>query len=573
MPRDGGLTPKQYVNAISDSGRCHRWKEACNIWATISRDGLRQSVFSCSALLSACEKTGEWMQAIGLLDTMLKSQFQPNSVSFNASIACQKHGSWPGALSFFNAMSEMGLRQCGISVNSVISACERPGLWQEALSLLGDLRVQSSVITFNATISVKGSWQTALGLCHSIPQSELQTTSVSYGAVMTSCEANWLCAMCLFRDLEKGLQPSCINYTAAMSVCERAGQWQCALGLFYAMLERQILPNQVCLNVAISACGAQWRLASSILLNFPQYSVRPGSTSFGAAISSCESQGAWRAAIGLLQAMPQSIVEPDVICFSATISSCATAGEWQMALRSFDAKVESALQRDTISFSAVITSCEKAALWMRAITLFHSMSECHVRANATSSNAAMSSLQRLGLWCMSLGHLETIAQRNCEADLISFNTTISTCEKGQRWLYGCKLLAAMRLSVRPNAISLNATMSSFEKASRWRHVLTTLQGLRGDQLELGTIGFNAAITSCERAANWGFVLSLFTDLPEEVQPNVITIHAAIRSSCRGDQAKSVLSLLNSLQSVGTPTGPSNSKKALGSGAVSRHQRC
>lgn len=552
MLRDGGLTPKHYVAAISDSGRCHRWKEACNIWSNISRDGLRQSVFSCSALLSVCEKADEWTHAIGLLDTMLKSQVQPNSVSFNVSISCQKRASWPRAFSLVNMMSEMGVRQCGISRNSAISACERPGLWQEALSLLGNMQVRSSVITFNATIGVKGSWQTALSVCHSIPQSELQNTSVSYGAVMTSCGANWLCAICLFQDLERALQPSCINYTAAMSVCERAGQWQCAVSLFYAMLERKILPNQVCLNVAISACGAQWQLASSILSDFPQYSVRPGSTSFGAAISACESQGAWRAAIDMLEAMPQSIVEPDTICFSAAISSCAT-GEWQLALRFFYAMVESDLQRDTISFSAAITSCEKVALWMQAMGLFHSISKCHVRANVTSSNAAMSSVQRLGLWHMALGHFETMARCNCEANVISFNATISSCEKGQRWLYGCQLLGAMRLSVRPNAISLNATMSSCEKAGRWRHVLSTLQSLRGDELEPGTLAFNAAIASCDRAARWGFVFSLFADLPEGVQANVITIDAAISSGCRGGQAESVLSLLNRLQTVATAT--------------------
>ena len=56
-----------------------------------------------------------------------------------------------------------------------------------------------------------------------------------------------------------------ICYSAAISACEKAGQWQHALGLFDQMPNAQVVPNFFTYAAAISACekDGQWQLALS----------------------------------------------------------------------------------------------------------------------------------------------------------------------------------------------------------------------------------------------------------------------------------------------------------------------
>eukprot|EP00933_Yihiella_yeosuensis_P031303 TRINITY_DN2485_c0_g1_i2.p1 TRINITY_DN2485_c0_g1~~TRINITY_DN2485_c0_g1_i2.p1 ORF type:complete len:124 (-),score=17.26 TRINITY_DN2485_c0_g1_i2:130-501(-) len=57
--------------------------------------------------------------------------------------------------------------------------------------------------------------------------------------------------------------PDAISYSAAISACEKGGQWQLALNLLSLMPQSKIVPDAICYNAAISACekGGQWQLA------------------------------------------------------------------------------------------------------------------------------------------------------------------------------------------------------------------------------------------------------------------------------------------------------------------------
>ena len=65
------------------------------------------NVISCSAAISACEKGGEWEQALSLLSSMPGVQVMPIVISCNAAIsACEKGDEWKQALSLLSAMDK-----------------------------------------------------------------------------------------------------------------------------------------------------------------------------------------------------------------------------------------------------------------------------------------------------------------------------------------------------------------------------------------------------------------------------------------------------------------------------------
>ena len=52
-----------------------------------------------NAAISACEKAGDWVRALQLLQGMATSLVEANTISYNAAIsACEKAGDWMRAL-------------------------------------------------------------------------------------------------------------------------------------------------------------------------------------------------------------------------------------------------------------------------------------------------------------------------------------------------------------------------------------------------------------------------------------------------------------------------------------------
>ncbi|CAE8614882.1 unnamed protein product, partial [Polarella glacialis] len=77
------------------------------------------------------------------------------------------------------------------------------------------------------------------------------------------------------------------HFSAAISACEKGGQWQQALNLLSLMPEASVAPNEITYNATMSACekGGQWQLALSLLSLMPEARVVPDKITYSAAIS------------------------------------------------------------------------------------------------------------------------------------------------------------------------------------------------------------------------------------------------------------------------------------------------
>ena len=66
-----------------------------------------------------------------------------------------------------------------------------------------------------------------------------------------------------------------ISYNAAISACEKRGQWAQALCLLSFMPGSKVVPDRVTCNAAISACekGGQWQLTLGLLDRMPAMAV------------------------------------------------------------------------------------------------------------------------------------------------------------------------------------------------------------------------------------------------------------------------------------------------------------
>merc|ERR1712048_692198 len=103
-------------------------------------------------------------------------------------------------------------------------------------------------------------------------QSVLEASTISYSAAISACEkgGNWEAASCLLADmLHVAVETDTISCSAALSAYAAAGDanWRKALGLFRTIICRTVEVATITCNTLISACekGAAWKTSLQLL--------------------------------------------------------------------------------------------------------------------------------------------------------------------------------------------------------------------------------------------------------------------------------------------------------------------
>ena len=212
-----------YSACISAMEKCGQWRQAVDLLAEMEYRRVEKNVITISAGISACSKAGHWWLALDVLDKMCKDQIDPDTVAFNACISsCSSQ--WQVALHLFQQMSGFKLQPDVISYSGAIAACEEGLQWETTLQLFSDLQskeVHLDDFSYNALISSfsRGSaWQHALHVLQ-LKQLASETNHSEFATNVPS-------------SLEFDIKLDIFACSAAVSACERRGQWQHVLELW-----------------------------------------------------------------------------------------------------------------------------------------------------------------------------------------------------------------------------------------------------------------------------------------------------------------------------------------------------
>ena len=80
-----------------------------------------------NAGISACEKGGEWQQALRLFSGMGQAKVEPDVISYNAAVSAYKHGEMAMVSNLLSSMLRMGPAPNIISCCAAISAYNSGG--------------------------------------------------------------------------------------------------------------------------------------------------------------------------------------------------------------------------------------------------------------------------------------------------------------------------------------------------------------------------------------------------------------------------------------------------------------
>ncbi|CAE7185214.1 wdr85, partial [Symbiodinium necroappetens] len=164
------------------------------------------------------------------------------------------------------------------------------------------------------------------------------------------------------------LQRDVVAYNAAISSCEKCGQWHVALAVLAKMRASMVAPDIITYAAAISACenAEQWEEALVLLGQLHSFRLSANLITYSAAISACEKGAKWQLALALFHQMRSQLLLPDLIVFNATILSCASAGLWQPTLVLLTELRRQMLPPGVQCFSAITGACTKGRQMARA---------------------------------------------------------------------------------------------------------------------------------------------------------------------------------------------------------------
>ncbi|CAE7280424.1 truC [Symbiodinium necroappetens] len=172
------------------------------------------------------------------------------------------------------------------------------------------------------------------------------------------------------RCSEESENRSTIACNSAISACEKAKQWQCALDLLWQMPEGGNVWDEVAFSAATSACGkaGRWSEALALLGAMVEVRIPTSIEALSAAVTVCEDMSEWQQALQLFASKSEDVVA-DEILLNAVIAALAEGGKWQMALSVLLDFEQRRLHKTEVTYTAAICSCG-AEQWPWALALF-----------------------------------------------------------------------------------------------------------------------------------------------------------------------------------------------------------
>lgn len=419
-----------WSSAISACARSNppQWEMALEL---LQEGGENVNVVGYNAALSGCARAGEWEPAIALLEKMeLSDNITPDAVTYGTILAaCESGKQWKLVLKYAEKLQQVPLSLDGLSLTSVLHACQQLGMAEEALEYLDIMK----------STHIQQQERVTLGYKRKGVRSPLKgPDAVAYRLVISACARGglWQEGIRVLQELvETSPQDAdVVAYTAAITGCEYAGEWKHAFSLLDKMRCSNVEPNEVTLSAVIGACA----VASMNL-------VKQGEEQL--------SKIPQQKALQLLQVMKNDarVVDPNIVVYNAAIRACGEALDLESALRLLDELEERNLEPTQVTFGSLMTACERVGNLDGASKVFKRMRNAGIEANEIIYGAAISCCRKAGDPERALLLLRKMIREELSPNVATFNTVLIAQTEGrkadlQRGLLVFKLMRSKQYS-------------------------------------------------------------------------------------------------------------------------------
>eukprot|EP00929_Paragymnodinium_shiwhaense_P108751 TRINITY_DN75085_c0_g1_i1.p1 TRINITY_DN75085_c0_g1~~TRINITY_DN75085_c0_g1_i1.p1 ORF type:complete len:322 (-),score=78.82 TRINITY_DN75085_c0_g1_i1:854-1819(-) len=269
------------------------WLEGLELLSASQKQKLRSDTVSFNICLKGCGVARAWAASLYVLDTLTCRLKATEFTCGNSLDALNKGSAWLKSLRVFSSMMATRMRRSTILLSRVLDACRcSSGSWTKALGLL-------AVIAAGGLLVDRVAFNTALS---------------SLAAQPMAASAAWIRSTALLQGMARlGCQPSSVSCCALAGT---AGElWQRAHAAIVKFAAVAVAVEIMTCNAAITSCerSGQWRMAAVHLEAAKLARKASDEVTYNAAISACEKASRWRVAIFLLQVMGATKVSASLI--------------------------------------------------------------------------------------------------------------------------------------------------------------------------------------------------------------------------------------------------------------------
>ncbi|CAJ1343015.1 unnamed protein product [Effrenium voratum] len=168
---------------ISTMAQASQWRLAVRLFHRISLERLDESLEPANAAISACDGGPQWSLALEILRTVRRPKVRTYNVVISA---CQEGACWLLPLSFLEDMENSLLEADAITVNSMLTCCEKAKRWELGLVLARSGNSGVTLTASVATMATSGFWAKALWMFRSASGPEPSTLCLQL--VLDACE-------------------------------------------------------------------------------------------------------------------------------------------------------------------------------------------------------------------------------------------------------------------------------------------------------------------------------------------------------------------------------------------------
>ena len=400
------------------------------------------NVVGYNAALSACARAGEWEPAIALLEKMeAMPTITPDAVTYGTIMsACETGKQWQLVLKYGQRLHECNLPMDGLSLTSVLHACQQLGMSKEALEYLELMKTTS----LTQQERVTAGWQRK-----GVRQPMRGPDAVAYRLAISACArgGQWMDGIRLLEEWRttSGESPDVVAYTSAITGCEYAGEWKQAFQLLDKMRKDGVQPNHVTMAAVIGACAVA---SMNAVKNGEDASVPK------------------EKALQLLQVMKkdESVVDPNIVVYNAAIRGCGEALDLNGALELLEELQQQGLEPTVVTYGSLMTACERVGNLDGASKVFKHLRDSQVTPNEIIYGAAISCCRKAGDPERALLLLRKMMREELSPNVATFNTVIVAQTEGrelQKAILVYRLMKSKYSKARPNRQTYNLLIRAF----------------------------------------------------------------------------------------------------------------
>ncbi|KAJ8465888.1 hypothetical protein OPV22_028440 [Ensete ventricosum] len=378
-------------------GRHSQHSIASKLFDSIPLEEYCLDIRAYTTLLHAYSRTGKFHKAVALFKQIKAKGLSPTLVTYNVilDVYGRMGRSWSKILEILDEMKSRNVGIDEFTCSTVISACAREGLLEEASMFFEQLKRQGYVpgtVAYNSLLQVygkAGNYPAVMGVLKEMEDNNCPADAVTYNElVATYARAGFYeeGAAVLDTMTSKGIMPNSVTYSTVISGYGKAGKEDEALALFDQMKKLGCVPNACTYNTMLGMLGKKSRTGEmlDILTDMKSNGCVPNRVTWNTMLAMCAKRGMENYVSQVFDQMKKSGVEPDRDSFNTLIAAYGRCGSSTQALQMYDEMVKAGFSPCTTTYNALLNAISRKGDWIAAESVILHMKKKGFKPNELS---------------------------------------------------------------------------------------------------------------------------------------------------------------------------------------------